>query len=630
VSNREGIRATLVARASRLWRGNAAWFVYVVTALACVTYLNLRADLVPRWGEWYAADEHPFVLMQVRAFLSGRLALARHPSGAVHDTDWGRGGIHTNFGLGEPILAVPLHIVARLFGAPGFPDDLRFLIFYGLTALVLARALHRASSGEAGALVASAAAAGFVMVFPTFVGLVSARFLIYEQAIATGAMWNVLLLSGVVLLVHRCTPARFVAVCGAAGFSMLIRPPLAVYGVTTVAVAAVLGRQSGIRRSTLLAGLTSYAGVTALYFAGNALRFGSPWNTGYANIVSVTSVNRLTRWGLSFANVPFTAGVKELFVMMFQLDPISSEADAWRTPHSLEPYVAGERWREYYSPTFDVVVFAIWIAALGIVAAKLVGRVRRGPRVGAPELVTIVGVWALPPSIALFIFYARLDYIVTRYLTDLYPAFAAAALCVGMAIVGAVRRRAPDKIASTRLAITAAVALYLAGGRGWVAHLSRPVDRKTIAARIAGMETLSADMPVVDDHFSCNAPRGKEPVHNHLAEWQSNCSFNSGMVFAMRHRPCVSFTFGAATGVWGPADDEALAGFRAKGDFDSLVRCGAPSIEQGVRRLTMCDPHPPPFLLDGLRLYSVASLDAKLNPIDRLRLLRIDGVGSCP
>ncbi|HZU81759.1 MAG TPA: hypothetical protein VE987_02530, partial [Polyangiaceae bacterium] len=81
---------------------------------------------------------------------------------------------------------------------------------------------------------------------------------------------------------------------------------------------------------------------------------------------------------------------------------------------------------------------------------------------------------------------------------------------------------------------------------------------------------------------------------------------------------------------WGPQDDESLAGFRANGDFDALVPCGAPSVEGTSRTLTLCDPHRPPFLLDGLRLYSVASLDAHRQPIDRLRLLRIRSVFACP
>jgi hypothetical protein len=34
-------------------------------------------------------------------------------------------------------------------------------------------------------------------------------------------------------------------------------------------------------------------------------------------------------------------------------------------------------------------------------------------------------------------------------------------------------------------------------------------------------------------------------------------------------------------------------------------------------------------LLDGIRLYSIATLDEGLSPIDRLKLMQIDGSTSC-
>jgi hypothetical protein len=34
-------------------------------------------------------------------------------------------------------------------------------------------------------------------------------------------------------------------------------------------------------------------------------------------------------------------------------------------------------------------------------------------------------------------------------------------------------------------------------------------------------------------------------------------------------------------------------------------------------------------VLDGMRLYTVATLDAKNDPIDHLKLMRIDGAAAC-
>jgi hypothetical protein len=614
---------------SRHLRAHSSWFAYVATALCCTAYVDFRAQFIPKWGEWYSGDAQPYVFLQVRSWLSGRLAVLPHPAVAGHDYVWGRSGMHTAWGLGVPLLATPFHVLGRMFGAPGFPDHVRFLIFFAITTVVFARALHVGSPKEPSALGASCAAAGFMMVFPTFVGLLVSRFLIYEQAIATGALWNVILLSGVLALQHRCTPLRLALVCGAAPFSLVLRPPLAVYGLTTIVLVVIIAHRKGLRARTLIAGAGAAGVGTAFYLVGNFVRFGSPLNAGYANLISGAFVNRLTRWGLSFSKVPFTVAAKELYATLFRLDPVASQIMMGTPPPAVRPYVEGERWREYYSPTYDRFVLAGLVLALGIVCWRVVHR--RLWRAGdlAEERATIVGAWALPPAIVLFVFYARVGNLVTRYLVDMYPAFAAASMCVGMAVVDWFRKRTPALAPSAQLAIAGACGLYIATWTGWASNLSHPIDRETLLAKVAEIDAHAGERPPVPGHFKCGEPRGPQPVHTHLEDWMSDCSFHSGMVFAMPHAYCVSFTFRSKTATWGPEENESLSGFRATGDFDPLVSCGAPTADGDDRRITMCDPHRPPFLLDGMRLYAIASLDEKLNAIDRLKLMRIDSSTSC-
>jgi hypothetical protein len=611
-------------------RAHHAWLAYAAVATLCTCYLNLRAWLVPRWGYWYLAGESPYVLLQVRAFLSGRLALIPHPAGAGTDYNWGRGGMHTAWGLGVPILSIPLHLLGRLFRAPGFPEDVQFLALYAVTALILARVLHGASRDEPSALATSAAAATFVMVFPTFVGMVSSRFFVYELTIATGAMWSVLQLAGVLALLYRCTPGRLVAVCVVAGFSTMIRPPLAVYGLTTATMALIVAQRGGVRPRALLAALLAYVATTGLYFLGNLLRFGSILSTGYENCVSGGFVNRMTRWGVPFAKAHFMAGVKELFATFFLLRPV-----AWSTlypPPEIQRYaVPLERFREYYCPTYDLFVFGLWLMALGIVGFRVIRRrLWRKDADLRGEVGTIIGVWALPPSIVLFLFYAQAGNLVTRYATDLYPAFAAACLCVGIVVVGAVRRHAPRMTLPVQLVIGLLVVLRVLDWQGWMAHASRPSNRKALLSRIADIDSHRKDMPHVPDRFRCNGPRERPPVHNHLEDWWPDCSFRSAVVFALPYTPCVSLSLRTEGGPWGAQENESLDGLHLTADFDKLVSCGPPRVEGETRRVTMCEPHRPPFLLDGMRLYAVVSIDANLKAIDRLRLMRIDSVKSCP
>lgn len=604
------------------------WAAYVAVALACGLYLNWRAELVPKWGEWWAADPHAYVYLQVRAFLSGRVALLPHPGAAAHDYFWGRGGMHTAWGLGVPILAIPFHLVGRLFGAPGCPDSIRFLILYAMTAVVLARALHGLSRYEARGLGASCAAAAFVMTFPTYVGMVSSRFQIYEQTIAIGALWSVLLLAGVLALLRRCTPARLFAVCAAAGFIGMIRIPIAFYGPTTAAIAVLVAHRRGLSRRVLVAGAFTYVGFASLYFLGNVVRFGGLLNSGYENCLCSAFPNRLTRWGLPFAKVPFMTAAKEMFATLFLLEPAGTQM--FGPPPEVARYAVGERWREYYSPTFDLYVLGLWGISLAIVGWGTVrGKLWRRDRELAGDAAAVVGAWAIPPSVVLFAFYTKIPNMCTRYASDLYPAFAASSLCVGMFIVDAVRKRAPPLTEAAHLGLAGVAALYIASMHGWVVHLSRPINGNTLIARIGAIDALDTAPPHVPSHFKCGEPRGPQPVHTHFDEWWGDCSFASGMVFAMPHSPCVTFTFGPGSGAWGPLDDAALAHFRVNGDFDRFKTCGEPSVKGAGREVTLCETRSPPFLLDGLRLYTIGALDEGLHPMDRLKLLQIDASSSC-
>jgi len=599
--------------------------------MVCAIYLNARANFIPKWGEWYAGDcvdAQPYIYLQLRAWMTGHLALLPHPAAAGHDYTWGRAGMHTAWGLGVPLLALPFHILGRAFGAPSFPDHVRFLIFYVATAVALARTLHVTSPKQRGDLVASCAAAGFMMVFPTFIGLIVARFLIYDQTIATAALWSVLQLAGVLALLHRSTTLRLVAVCAAAGFAVIMRAPLAAYGFTTLVLAMFIAHRQGLRWRSLAAGAGMAGFVTAFYLFSNFIRFGSPLNAGYSNLISGPYVGRLVRWGLPFAKVPLRVSAKEMYATLFHLDPVPAQTGS--PPPGVAPYVTGDRFREYYSPSFDRFVLAGLVACLCVVVWRLVrGRLWRRDADLRRDRAAVIGAWALPPTIVLFVFYAQVGNMVTRYLVDLYPAFAAASLCAGLAAADWIREQRPRLIPSFRVAVAGAFGLYIACWTGWPVGMSHPVDAATLMAKVALIDAHVQDRPPVPRHFKASDPRGPQPVHMHLDFWQSNGYFASGMTFAMPHSHCVTFTFLPGSGSWGPGEEQSLAGFRVNADSDPMTSCGPAVAEGGARRITMCDPRPPPYLLDGMRLYSVASLDENLVPIDRLRLMSIDPFTSC-
>jgi hypothetical protein len=464
------------------------------------------------------------------------------------------------------------------------------------------------------------------MLVPTFVGMVSARFLVYEQTIATGVLWDVLLLAGVLWLLARCTPRRLALVCAAAGFSLLVRPPLAVYGASTVALSLLVAARKGLGREALLAGLAAYLGVSSLYFVGNALRFGSPFDLGYENCVSGWYVNRLARWGLPFSQVSFAAAAKEMFATLFLLKPVASHVRG-ALPPSVEHYVTSERWREYYTPTFDLGILAVVATSWALVCARAVReKLWRGDRALDGEVATLIGAWGMGPALVLFVFYARIANMVSRYATDMVPAVVAAGLCVALVVVGAARRRSRRAGVLAQVAVGAVSGWYATRPSSWPKHMSSPVDRATIVEKIAAIDRDSVLTPDVPRRFQSSTPHGAMPMAAQLEDWKPDGLFAPGMVFAMPHTPCVTFTFLPHDEDW---PDDTLATVRATADADSLVRCGPPREVGKARSLTMCEPRPPPYLLDGLRLYSVASLAPDLSPA-WLQLVWIDAAQSCP
>ena len=153
-------------------------------------------------------------------------------------------------------------------------------------------------------------------------------------------------------------------------------------------------------------------------------------------------------------------------------------------PNAVRPFALGERWREYYSPTYDLSILALWVAALLVVAYRIArhGLWRRErPLEGeAMTLTSSKRLGARSLDRRSFASYTRVFTVITRYAVDFYPAMAAAAcLCAGMALVGAVRKRAPQHVPAAQLFLFAGVvALDIAGWRGWASRTVSPYRAK--------------------------------------------------------------------------------------------------------------------------------------------------------
>src|SRR5262245_18415560 len=110
-----------------------------------------------------------------------------------------------------------------------------------------------------------------------------------------------------------------------------------------------------------------------------------------------------------------------------------------------------------------------------------------------------------------------------------------------MALVDASRRRAPRFTSPLELLLCGAGALYSAGWRGWVAHLSHPCEAKDAQRQVEATEAASQLVPPPTTQFATAEPHKKEIIGGHqLGDWSADGRFASGFVFVMPYSRCVA------------------------------------------------------------------------------------------
>ena len=279
-----------------------------------------------KWGDWYMAmGEGQLQHVPPDPRLSRGPPLGSAPPA--------RGGSRPPLGVGAGCTRrggwafrsprPPFHLVGLLFGAPGFLDAVRFLLFYGATTVVLVRALHRVNPGrlrrprdQRGS---GRARDGAAQLRGADLGAVS-DLRVHDRD--GRALEPADALRGSSASLAAPPWGNLVALVRRRGLRGSIRPtpgglrahvPRARPAPRPPPVACVLAPWS---RASALTGASA-----ALYFVANWLRFGSPLTLGYANVIAGPKVNRLHRWGLSFHFVPLGTKVKELFASLFSPRP---------------------------------------------------------------------------------------------------------------------------------------------------------------------------------------------------------------------------------------------------------------------------------------------------------------------
>lgn len=473
--------------------------------------IALVSGLVPEWGRWYS--ESIYHRLQTDALLRGNLCLSDCISDLDFDLTWSEKGVHQVWGLGVPILRLPFEVFARLFGFAAFPDRVVILAYLFFAVFLLCHLVfqqvrnpkidRRSGSSEravplggdakhlAYVGIAAMGILVFLVFFPPFLTLLRTRMLVYEEVIAYGYLWSLILLGLLISFFRRRSTLAWFLLCAAAGFAGFVRPTIAAYGFASVIVAGFILVRYGSCRSAVNPidgaspsaevknsmacerirstgqkenenGPTSRAdwrrmiirrelwiGMVILLMAVGALlgsnraRFGGFLEFGHKlNVQHLYGSLYATRFDDPFQTESFWSATKETFGALFFVKEFDGN-ERYR-PRIFPFQSATLRWREFYFSTFDLsyllIVLLGWVSGASSLVKVWQNRCESNrDDQNLLALSSVFGVWSVVSFIPLFAFYLKVPVISSRYMCDFMPSFSSAGVAAWCGVAALVK-----------------------------------------------------------------------------------------------------------------------------------------------------------------------------------------------
>lgn len=448
---------------------------------------------------------HLDYLLQLEALLKGQLRILDAPYGMLHDWMWNQGA-YQGWGLGVPLLIFPFHLLAKSLGWIGFPDRLHFLLFLGLTVFLLSRSLRvfLGAMNENSNLLPQFLAI-WLGLYPDFLLITSARFVVYEQAIAYLYLASLISFSSLLLYLSNPTSKRLWFLCLTAGGLILIRPTGIFLGAPILICAWFLSPVG--RRWMLMVGLWG----CALQMILNQLRFSSPFEFGYAfNNSGVAPNEYALRFFNPYAQASVMEAIRELFAAIFLVQKIP-EPYGLSYFNDIHPWFSQLiRFREFYFQTyrpFLLVILALSFLLWGIGVGR--GRWKRLQWLWALAWLQILGLGA---------FYLYSPSITSRYFIDFSPAFAC--LYLGICIFFFISLKRLSGLGWGGLRYLVCLNFVLLG------YFLMPVDAKNIfyfnpdysseqiEDRLKAFQYSQSIRPELPNSYECTPFKGSRPLFN--------------------------------------------------------------------------------------------------------------------
>jgi hypothetical protein len=405
------------------------------TALALA--ICIITDLIGGWGRWYSHDLT--YRRQTDAFIRGETALSHEATELPFDSAWAEGGVQQVWGLGVPAWRFCWELLARIFGQPAFPDRLALAIAIGLSAYIVLTAFIPPEPCRNGPEWIHAAidqperlvAALLLILFPPMLTLCSGPFNVYEEPVVYGYYLAIVLFALSLEFARAPRISLFLAIGTAAGLIGFVRPTLFVYGIAVAIITALNARRANWSwlRSTTVLMLLALGGL-ALFWS-NRQRFGAGMEFGHNLNATGGDIMYASRFGAPFEDQPAWRRVRELLGTLFFVnrlngtDNFQANVVRWQMPV--------DRWRHFYTRTFDASYLLIICASLSVGVRQL--RMACIDRRAKPSEITLASLWSLASIGLLAAFYVRYYSISSRYMLDFAPAMAvsAATLLISLA-----------------------------------------------------------------------------------------------------------------------------------------------------------------------------------------------------
>jgi hypothetical protein len=347
----------------RNWK---SWSICFLMALLLAFLLNFLTQFIPEIGAWYSPSST--LRYQTDAFLRGHIALGFSPYGVIWDCVWDH-GVQEVWGLGVPAFRFIFELPARLFGER-FPDRITFLIACSLCYCFLLHTFAKCQDiADSGAGLASIwktlriACVLTILIFaPPFVLLLRTRFEVYEEVVAYGYLYSLVLFAGLLRVAAKTKSPGLLSLSLWAGVGVWIRPTLLFYGIATLILALGIGWRARVSRRTLVGMLSLFCLSGALLGYTNWSRFGA-WNEfGHQlNVDEIFENDFALKFDYPFHHEPFLSAASDEMGTLFFVRELNGFD--WYKLGILWGQSSTYRWREMYFTTYDVVYLCLLIAS---------------------------------------------------------------------------------------------------------------------------------------------------------------------------------------------------------------------------------------------------------------------------